>query len=267
MQEKISVLIVDDNTEMTDILHRKISDEEDFEVVGVAENGCKGIELIEQLKPDVVILDMVMPQLDGIGVLEKVKEMNLDPWPLFVVLSAIGQDKQVLRAINLGIEYYMVKPFDIDMLICRIRQIYNERETSYFSQKGLKYKDINDKTVKAENSVNKTENKIEELIKKVGVPNHMLGYKYIIEAVLEILKCSRDDMCVTKVIYPKVAEKFESSPEKVERAIRNAIEKTWQSGNQQYIDTLFGYTINYHRGKPTNSEFLAMIADKIRLSS
>lgn len=259
MKDEISVLIVDDNLEFRDLLKEKFEQEYDINIAGLAVDGLQAIEMIKTFKPDVVILDIIMPNLDGIGVLEKVSELKLDKKPTFVVLSAMGQDLFIQKAIVLGAEYYIVKPFDISVLISRVRQAYKD---SLLSNR----KKVSAPITKQLQVFFDLEIEVTNLIREVGIPAHMVGYQYIREAIM--LAVNNEDMfkSITKVLYPAVAKRFNTTPQKVERAIRNAIENAWNRGNPDSIDSIFGYSSGFSKGKPTNSEFIAMMSDKMRLA-
>lgn len=263
MSETISVLIVDDNVEFGDLLKDYMIQEDDIRITGVARDGNQAINMIMSLEPDVVILDVIMPNLDGIGVLEKIAQINLVKRPLFIMLSAIGQDVFVQKAVALGAEYYVVKPFDVDILISRIRQIYREKLANVLT--------INRATSKEKTSGQKNNSSLRDievevtnLMRDVGIPAHVLGYQFIREAIIQTINNSKIFSSITKVLYPSVAQKFNTTPQKVERAIRNAIEGAWAKGNSDAIDALFSNTV-YNKNKPTNSEFIAIMADKVRI--
>lgn len=265
MSEEISVLLADDNIEFGNLLNKYLSQEEDIRVVGVARDGVEACDMIIELMPDIVVLDIIMPNLDGIGVLEKLSSMELKRRPLFIVLTAIGQDIFIQKAITLGAEYYIVKPFDINVLVSRIRQIFNDEKVSSFSQSKILPKASVEKVKQPNQSFN-LEVEVTNMMHEIGIPPHMSGYQYIREAIMMTVNNSKVFSSITRVLYPAVAEKYSSSSQKVERAIRNAIESAWERGNPDSINTLFGYTVNYSKGKPTNSEFIAMIADKVRIN-
>ena len=269
MKEKITVFIADDNQEFSTTLATYIKNQEDIVVVGRAKDGNEALDMIPNLMPDVVLLDVIMPHLDGIGVLEKINMIKLAKKPICVMLSAVGQDKITRRAIELGAEYYLVKPFDIDLLITRIRELKNYKPTQSnnfiardMSMQKPQYIDIS-------NSNNKSEENLEALvtnvIHEVGVPAHIKGYQYLREAIIMVVNDIDVINQITKSLYPKIAEKFTTTPSRVERAIRHAIEVAWGRGQQEVVENIFGYTISASKGKPTNSEFIAMIADKLRL--
>jgi two-component system, response regulator, stage 0 sporulation protein A len=265
MIQEISVLLADDNIEFGNLLNKYLSQQEDIRIVGVARDGIEAYDMIIELMPDVVVLDIIMPNLDGIGVLEKLSSVELKRRPLFIVLTAIGQDIFIQKAITLGAEYYIVKPFDINVLVSRIRQIYNDEKVSSFSHNKVLTK-VSAENVKQPNQSFDLEVEVTNMMHEIGIPPHMSGYQYIREAIMMTVNNSKVFSSITRVLYPAVAEKYSSSSQKVERAIRNAIESAWERGHPDSIDTLFGYTVNNSKGKPTNSEFIAMIADKVRIN-
>ena len=266
MKNEISVLITDDNAEFTNLLKEYMKLEEDIRVVGVAKDGLQAIEMITALMPDVVLLDVIMPNLDGIGVLERMSKVELSRKPLYIMLSAIGQDIFIQKAIELGAEYYIVKPFDANVLISRIRQMSRERYITTFINADISSKMAVASLANDAEAAFDLEVEVTNLMRDIGVPPHMAGYQYIREAIIQTVRNAKVFSSITKVLYPAVAKKFSTTPEKVERAIRNAIESTWSRGNPDSIDSLFGYTVNYYKGKPTNSEFIAMMADKVRVN-
>lgn len=268
MKEKITVLIADDNQEFSRTLATYLRNQEDMEVIGIAKDGLEAVDLIKEKLPDVAILDVIMPHLDGLGVLEKVNNSSseLDKKPICIMLSAVGQDKITQRAISLGAEYYMVKPFDIELLMQRIREIKNFKPRgtrNSFTLKGLKrtpYVNIN--SDKAEDNL---EALVTNIIHGVGVPAHIKGYQYLREAIIMVVNDIEVINQITKSLYPQIAQKFGTTPSRVERAIRHAIEVAWGRGEVDLMENIFGYTVSAAKGKPTNSEFIAMIADKLRL--
>ena len=258
---KIKVIFADDNLEFGEIMREFLEVQSDIELVGIAKNGLEAVNLIEKFTPDIAILDIIMPHLDGLGVLEKVNEMKILPKPMFIILSAVGQDKITQRAIHLGAEYYIVKPFDMDILISRIRQIREmklEYESKYFEKRGKK----GDFEKKRQRNI---EQDVTSLMHELGVPAHIKGYQYLRDAI--ILGVQDIDILnsITKRLYPSIASSYHTTASRVERAIRHAIEIAWSRGQIEAIDSMFGYTINIGKGKPTNSEFIAIIADKLRL--
>ena len=269
MKEKITVLIADDNQEFCMTLATYLKNQEDMLVVGIAKDGNEAIDMIPSLMPDVVLLDVIMPHLDGIGVLEKLNMIKMNKKPICIMLSAVGQDKITRRAVELGAEYYVVKPFDIELLITRIRELKNYKPTqnNSFISKDMsvskqQYIEITRGTEKKEENL---EALVTNIIHEVGVPAHIKGYQYLREAIIMVVNDIDVINQITKSLYPKIATKFNTTPSRVERAIRHAIEVAWGRGQQDVVENIFGYTISAAKGKPTNSEFIAMISDKLRL--
>lgn len=267
MREKVSVLIADDNQEFSHTLSTYINLQEDMEVIGMAKDGNEAIEMIANTNPDVVLLDVIMPHLDGLGVLERVNGMKSEKKPICIMLSAVGQDKITQKAILLGAEYYVVKPFDIELLIKRIREIKyfkpNQTSNNFIAKEAKQqYIDISKEDSKKEENL---EALVTNIIHEVGVPAHIKGYQYLREAIIMVVNDIDVINQITKSLYPKIAFKFNTTPSRVERAIRHAIEVAWGRGQQEAVENIFGYTISAAKGKPTNSEFIAMIADKLRL--
>lgn len=261
-QNKIKVLIADDNKEYCSSLKEFINSTEDMEVVDIAFDGIEAFNKINSIKPDIALIDCIMPQLDGIGVLEKLKDSESKT--MSIMISALNQEKITKRAFELGAQYYIVKPFDKNSLALRIRQLMKEENCS---SSPVKFSEIkNPYTINSSSSAPfDLETKVTNILHEIGVPAHIRGYHYIREAII----MSVNDMDVlnyiTKELYPSIAKKCNTTPSRVERAIRHAIEVAWSRGKIDAIDSLFGYTVNNHKGKPTNSEFIALIADRLRL--
>ena len=270
MKEIIIVLIADDNQEFSMTLATYLKNQDDIIVIGRAKDGKEAIDMIANFAPDVVLLDVIMPHLDGIGVLENINKMKLSKIPMCIMLSAVGQDKITRRAIELGAEYYVVKPFDIELLISRIRDLknYKPSQTNNIISRDIttsskpQYVEISKDSGNAEQNI---EALVTNVIHEVGVPAHIKGYQYLREAIIMVVNNIDVINQITKSLYPKIAEKFNTTPSRVERAIRHAIEVAWGRGDQKTVENIFGYTISASKGKPTNSEFIAMIADKLRL--
>lgn len=270
MSEKISILIADDNTEFARTLTNYIEKEEDMQVVGVAKDGNEAVKLIEEKQPDIALLDVIMPHLDGLGVLEKVIELDIIKKPTCIMLSAVGQDKITQRSLELGANYYVVKPFDINLLIKRIKEIKNYKVSQFRVSTGMTiqreaktpYIDIREDR---RNEMDSLEALVTNVIHEVGVPAHIKGYQYLREAIMMVVNDIDVINQITKQLYPDIAKKFNTTPSRVERAIRHAIEVAWGRGQTDVVESIFGYTVSAAKGKPTNSEFIAMISDKLRL--
>ena len=267
MKENISILLSDDNVEFTNTLTTYLEKQEDMEVIGVAKDGNEAYQMILNTKPDVVLLDVIMPHLDGLGVLEKIGETQMEKMPIFIMLSAVGQDKITQRAIQLGAQYYVVKPFDIELLVKRIREV--KRNPSTHLRGSFITREMRPSYIEIEPSAKKDKSKLEALvtniIHEVGVPAHIKGYQYLREAIMMVVNNIEVINQITKQLYPEIAKKYHTTPSRVERAIRHAIEVAWGRGQSATMENIFGYTVSSTKGKPTNSEFIAMIADKLRL--
>ena len=250
---KINVAIADDNQRTVEMMTELLEQESDIEVIASADNGEDALRIIKERQPDVVLLDIIMPKLDGIGVLEHLRNENLSKRPIIIMVSAMGQENVCEEAMDLGASYFILKPFDLRTIIKQIKQARIKQEVPEIPEKihGL------------------TENQLEiiitNMIHEIGVPAHIKGYQYLRDSIMMAV-CDMDILnSITKQLYPSIAEKFDTTPSRVERAIRHAIEVAWGRGKMDTIDALFGYTIHAGKGKPTNSEFIALIADKIRL--
>ncbi len=268
---KISVLIADDNKEFCSILNDYLLNQKDIVVTGIAKDGREALELIVERKPDLVILDIIMPHLDGLGVLEKLNTMDLEKTPRIIILSAVGQDKITQQAITLGADYYTVKPFDMEVFTKRIREMFNSAPTiqeSSAQSNRVSYPTTSSYILTSEPK-SKTpvdlETEITNIIHEIGVPAHIKGYMYLREAITMVVNDMELLSAVTKELYPSIAKKYNTTASRVERAIRHAIEVAWGRGQIEAINKLFGYTVHNDKGKPTNSEFIAIIADKLRL--
>lgn len=266
MSEKIKIVLADDNRDFCQVLREYLSNEDDIEILGIAKDGIEALDLVSRTQPDVLVLDVIMPHLDGLGVIEKLNAMNLPKMPKIIVLSAVGQDKITQSAINLGADYYIVKPFDFVIFINRIRGLVSNKNTVVDSNsRSNNNMDIKMTKTDFVKNVGNIETEITNIIHEIGVPAHIKGYLYLREAI----KMGIDNVellgAVTKELYPSIAKKFNTTPSRVERAIRHAIEVAWSRGKVDTINQLFGYTVHNTKGKPTNSEFIAMIADKLRL--
>ncbi|RXT09139.1 sporulation transcription factor Spo0A [Ammoniphilus sp. CFH 90114] len=263
----ISVVLVDDNKEFTEILSDYIGSQEDMEVRGIAYNGNDVFSLLEEVVPDVLILDIIMPNLDGLAVLEYLRTMKFPKHPKVIVLTGFGHEDITKRALELGADYYILKPFNMDLLIKRIREVSGSSAaatTHYLSEEAiasLKKTTIDPSNGKSLDQV------ITSYLVEMGIPAHIKGYLYIREAITMVYNDIELLGSITKVLYPDLAKKYNTTPARVERAIRHAIDVGWSRGNMESINHLFGYTVNKMKCKPTNSEFIAMLADQIRLKS
>lgn len=250
VKEKIRVAVADDNREFVGIIQEYLSEQPDIDVIGVAHNGEEILTIIEAERPDIVILDIIMPHLDGIGVLEKINEAVFKR-PKIIMLTAFGQENITQRVVELGADYYVLKPFNMEVLVSRIRQLAGTLTAKKPLAQAIKAHPI--------------DVEVTNIIREIGIPAHIKGYQYLRDAIMMIVNEIDLLGAVTKVLYPLIAEKYATTPSRVERAIRHAIEVAWGRGNSDMLNRIFGYTIKLDKGKPTNSEFMAMIADKLRM--
>ncbi len=253
--EKTSIIIVDDNKEFCQLLEEYLNEQQEFNVVGVAYNGEEGLKLIKEKKPAVLVLDLIMPHLDGIGVMEEMNRIGINDIKT-IILTAFGQEEITQRVVELGANYYIMKPFDLDKLAERIRQLISPPEGGSNGYVICQNNNNNDKNVNIDV-------RITEIMHKLGVPAHIKGYLYLREAIEMVIKNVELLGAVTKELYPAVAENYHTTPSRVERAIRHAIEVAWERGNSEILREYFSYSSG--NGKPTNSQFIARIADKLRL--
>lgn len=254
---KINVAIADDNQRMVEMMTQLLNQEDDIEVVASADNGETAVKIIKEKQPDVVLLDIIMPKLDGIGVLERLKEESLDKTPAVIMVSAMGQENVCEEAMELGASYFILKPFDSNAVIRKIKQMKTGQKIS------KPFVPVRDEIHGI--TSNQLEIIVTNMIHEIGVPAHIKGYQYLRDSIMMAIYDMDILNSITKQLYPAIAEKFHTTSSRVERAIRHAIEVAWGRGKMDTIDALFGYTVHAGKGKPTNSEFIALIADKIRL--
>ncbi len=248
----VKIILVDDKKEFCQQVQDYLtSNQPDIEVVGIAHNGNDALDLIAKHQPDCVVLDIIMPYLDGIGVLEKLDSLGLPRRPKVIMLTAFGQEHMTQRVMELGANYYILKPFNYDVLAQRIRQLAANEVMSVPAPK--KNMDL--------------ELLISNVLHDIGIPAHIRGYMYLRDAITMVIHQSDILGSVTKILYPVVAQKYNTTASRVERAIRHAIEVAWSRGNVERINALFGFTVNRKKGKPTNSEFIAMVSDKLRMEA
>lgn len=253
----ISVMVADDNREFCNLLSDFMSTQEDINLVATANNGLDAIDKVYEHRPDVLLLDIIMPHLDGLGVLEKLNSNNQHR-PRVIVITGFGQESITQQALRLGADYYVLKPFSIDVLIRRIRDLQGLGPATVSRESQNKY------LVKEQPKVD-LETEITGMLHEIGVPAHIKGYQYLRCAISLVVEDMSILNSITKTLYPEIAIRYDTTPNRVERAIRHAIETAWERSDVEVINKLFRYTIRNDKGKPTNSEFVAMLADKLRL--
>ena len=258
--DRIKVLVADDNRELCSLLKDYFLKHADFNLVGVCSDGMEVLDVLRKKQVDVVILDLIMPILDGIGVLEKINDIHMEPRPKIIMLTAFGQENITHKAQKLGADYYILKPFDLDVLGDRIKQVV-------FDLKPALEKPKAPTAVVPVTSAQNLELEVTRIIHELGVPAHVKGYQYMRTAIIMVTEEIHYLGAVTKELYPAIARKYGTTPSRVERAMRHAIELAWDRGDMVKINKFFGFTLNGEKGKPTNSEFIALIADKLRMAS
>ncbi len=263
--KKITIGLVDDNLDFCDVVKEHLGKQQNMEVVFTAHDGIKAMEFLddEEMCPDILILDLIMPHIDGFGVLEHLNNTELKKYPRVIMTSAIGQDAIIQKAMSLGAQYYLVKPINLNLLIKRINQLDEAIEGAFDAKEKTNLR----KSLVMKDSIinNDLEIDITNLIHEIGVPAHIKGYQYLRDAITLVVNRMEYLNAVTKELYPSIAEMNNTTPSRVERAIRHAIEIAWNRGKLETLENIFGYTVQQDKGKPTNSEFIAIIADKLRL--
>ena len=245
------ILIADENTSA------RVSLREEFKSRGYANiyeatNGEEALNMINSISPDVVLIDVLLSKLDGIGVIRQAKKSNLADLPVFIVMTLVTNQSMLVESINAGASMCMMKPINVDSLCQHIETLLpTDTKSVTLSQNELQSADL--------------ETQVTKIIHQIGVPAHIKGYQYLRTAILLTINDNEIINSVTKILYPTVAKKYQTTTSRVERAIRHAIEVAWDRGDVEVLNSYFGYTIQNNRGKPTNSEFIAMIADNMRL--
>lgn len=255
-KEQLTILIADDNKDFCDCLVNYIEKQEDMSVIATASDGAEALQKIISEKPDVALIDGIMPKLDGLGVLERLNAAGSTSPTICIMLTAVTDEKITQRAFNLGARYYIAKPFDMELLVERIRQLKEPVPASLHTLSG---------SCSQPDTALNLEARVTAILHEIGVPAHIRGYHYMREAIMMAINDIDVLNYITKELYPAIAKKCNTTPSRVERAIRHAIEVAWNRGRVDAIDSLFGYTVSGHKGKPTNSEFIALIADRLRL--
>ena len=248
--KKTKVLMIDDNKELVTMIEEYFKNEEDIEMAFKAYDGVEGLELIEkkQEQYDLIILDLVMPKKDGLYVLEKMKKKKINKD--VIVLTSYNAPDMIRKTSELGISYFILKPFELDDLKEKIEEVVD----------GVNYQAKSMDIYK-----NNLEKSITKILHELGVPSHIKGYQYIREGIITLYNKPEVIGGITKELYPDIAKKFDTTVSRVERAIRHAIDVSWNRGNWDLMEEIFGHSVDIDKAKPTNSEFIVTIADKLRL--
>lgn len=253
METNIKVMLADPNDDFRALLAQAIAGEEGLELAASTGDGLEALRLLRESRPDVLLLDLVLPGLDGMELLRRMPESGVEPSVL--VVSSFFNEKTIAEAAMLGAYYFIPKPCDVEALLSRVRQSMELPATL------APY----EPPERPGNSEMELEAAVTDVIHEIGVPAHIKGYQYLREAIIITVRDMDVINAVTKVLYPAVAKKFGTTPSRVERAIRHAIEVAWDRGDLETLQKFFGYTVSNIKGKPTNSEFIAMIADCLSL--
>ena len=254
MENNIKVLIADSSLEFSTALRETLTRHEGLEVVGCVVDGTGAVRAARDTQPDVIVMDIVMPPLDGLCAIREINKLELKKKPDIYVTSKFSSEASIREAVELGVSYFMIKPFDMELLAQRLSAT---RRALPPRQGELR--------LPSEKNEADLELRVTKMIHEVGVPAHIKGYQYLRDAIMMTV----DDMnvinAITKVLYPTVARHYSTTSSRVERAIRHAIEVAWDRGDVEVLQKVFGYTVSQTKGKPTNSEFISMLADRLRL--
>ncbi|MDR0858692.1 MAG: sporulation transcription factor Spo0A [Oscillospiraceae bacterium] len=254
MGRTIRILIADQNEDFRNLLTESINAEDDMEIVGIAGDGETATELLLQLTPDVLISELILPKSDGLAILHAMEQMEAPP-PSAILMSAFVNDHIIREANEAGARYFITKPCDVSNLVSKIRQAGIENVPSSVTAFDRQSARTNQRV----------EQMVTDIIHEIGVPAHIKGYQYLRDAIIRVINDGELINAVTKLLYPQVAQKYNTTSSRVERAIRHAIEVAWDRGDIEILQKYFGYTVSNIKGKPTNSEFIALISDKLQL--
>jgi len=254
MEERISVLIADDNRRFADDLKEFLRTKQEIRSVYACYDGDEAYEMIMETSPDVVLTDIIMPKRDGLSLMKRLSQSRLAKKPMMIALSITGSERIMDAAENAGAEYFLLKPQSNEAIFDTIRNFGKASGRTGFEV-----------TKSEEKKTYDLESLVTESIHELGVPAHIKGYQYVRTAIMMVVENMELLNYITKQLYPVIAKKYSTTSSRVERAIRHSIEVAWSRGRPETMNKVFGYTIDTEKGKPTNSEFIAMVADKIRL--
>ena len=251
--EKIRVVLADDNLNVLRLLTGYFAETPDIELVKTVSDGAQVVDTVRALHPDVLVTDIIMPRRDGFRILEELNALPEEGRPRVIVLTGLSRDDFILRAVRLGASYYMVKPFDMRLLANRIREVATSFEDA----------SISELPTTREGNMQDVDEQVTNLFLTIGIPAHIKGYHYLREAVRMVLADPDVMGRITKELYPGIARKFDTTASKVERAMRHAIDVAWGRGRLDALNSMYGYKVLSPDDKPTNGEFIALIADKV----
>lgn len=248
------------------LLGEILEKEDGIHVVGKADNGEDAYNMIVETNPDIVLMDVIMPRLDGISVMERVRNNSqMKGTPSFIMVTAASSQDVTEDAFRLGANYYIMKPFSRDVVLDKIRRVSRGRVRAAAAGDHGGVRRVQPYLDKAAYMEQNLETDVTQMLHEIGIPAHIKGYQYLRDAIIMSVQDAEMLSSVTKILYPTIAKRHQTTSSRVERAIRHAIEVAWSRGKMDTLNELFGYTVNGGKGKPTNSEFVALIADKIRL--
>ncbi len=248
------IMLVDDNADLRRNVREHLNRQENMRVVAECGTGLEALEALGKTPVDVIILDIIMPQMDGYSFLEEMNRQQLENLPQVIVVSALGRDDFIMRAVESGARFYMIKPFDLSVLTGRIREVCGQApETAAVGR------------VTLPGRAPSIDEKLASLFLTIGIPAHIKGYSFLREAVKMVVENPDVINRITKELYPGIGKRFNTSASKVERAIRHAIEVAWSRGRIDKLTKAFGCRVATKEDKPTNGEFIAMIADKLAM--
>ena len=262
MKNPIKLLIADSNIELLSQMKAFFDNKEDINLVGTATDGMEASEKIREYRPEVVIMDIVLPRMDGIGLLKSINTLPKAHRPVVIITSGAKKEHVTNICMQLGADYFMIKPCSPETIYERINLLCSPRTMNNALNNPEMYSAKQQSDIPSDRAI---EIFVTRTIHSVGVPANIKGYQYLRDAIIMSIKDTELINAVTKQLYPRVADRHNTSPSRVERAIRHAIEVACIRGNEEELYKLFGYTVSNNKGKPTNSEFIAMIADKLRL--
>jgi two-component system response regulator (stage 0 sporulation protein A) len=270
MGQKLHIFIADSNRQNALELKRFLERKEEIGRVDITTDGLEACERILTDRPDVVLLDVILPGMDGLGILERVNaKWQGGNRPSFIYITSISTQSLVECAVKLGASYFVLRPFQPESMYRRILQM--KRGTrgkipgSQIEERTFFYDEVDREAEEKEESRVRLEHEVTKVIRELGIPAHIKGYQYIREGIMMSVQDSNMLNFITKLLYPSIAKKYKTTSSSVERAIRHAIEVAFSRGQVEILEEMFGYTVNAGKGKPTNSEFIALIADKMRL--
>lgn len=249
--DKVRILIADAETNFSTALKNALQQTNGLEVIGITTDGKQTLQVFHEQKPDLMVIDLVLPELDGLSVVRQLREEGQNPG--IMVLSAFSSTQTMAECSELHVNYFMCKPLDISALVRRIEQWSTDKDSENPAPESQK------------DSTLELELKVTDVIHQIGVPAHIKGYHYLRDAIIMSVADMRAVGSITKILYPSIAKQYHTTSSRVERAIRHAIEVAWDRGDLETLQGYFGYTVSNTKGKPTNSEFISMIADGLRL--